>query len=421
MRIYRSMLGFLLCLSFFESAFLRASQTPDTALSYKQILLIVSEIAHIQELIIAYVKPEIKWQLWAIWRIQNNLGPRISFSPQEKYIAYSNSQNKQIKLWDLTTKQAYTMAHPLVVHEPDRQKQDNTYQLLFTKTNNLILTEGFVDRLTKVTIAFDTGYTLCESMQDNIHNYHEPLYTVAVSPSGKFIATGAYHSSKRKTVVRLWDLDARNCVKTYLSDNKNAHIIVSPKDSYLCSIGSKSAPVIEIWDLHHDSVMRINELNTYGIIGLHFCQNEDEIVYAIVTVSDQRDCIKKWNHRTQKQLWHMYVSKLHKHENLSSLAVSPTEKFFAFNFYAPKTNTQVACSTVRIYDEYFFDSIDFSLEEHAQLFFSPDGNYLVAASPASSFLYIWKKSELAPSMGHNGQLVKRQSTLSLLHKLLPTS
>jgi len=396
-----------------------ASKSPRAPLSYKQVLHVVSQTEKVQELIIAYLRTELNWNLYAQYGIQAYSGSRLSFSPQEKYIVYANSQTKHISIWNLTSKKALPVPNSLENNEPDNIKQDETFNLMFRTDNQLLVTEANAERLTKLSIELDTQTNIGEPAI----KAPEPIYTVALSQSGKFIATGSYNTAQRKTVIRLWEPNSSQCIKTFESDNKNARLQFSQRDSYLASIGSKSAPLLEIWNLQDDTVIKINELNTYGIIDLHFCKNDTHIIYGIVNVSNQRDCLKKWDLRAHKQVWHIYLPKpAHKkHQNLASLAISPDEKFYALNFYSPGTGLHAAESVIRIFDELFSDCQDFALDSYAKLLFSPANNFLVAASYACQKLYIWKnqKAEQITQPTNNAKLVKKQSTLGLLHNLLP--
>jgi WD40 repeat protein len=348
---------------------------------------------------------------------------RLTWSPDSQQIVCASAITKRILALHLYT--SITTHIPCSFErENSTPKPDETFAIQYLPSGELIATEAHDERIS----VLDIQTNECRSL--NPEKNKLSIYTVAIEPMGGLIAGAAYDPTKQKTVISLWHLKMQKILTTLYSDSRNKpQIRFSPNGKYMVCIGSRSAPIIEIWDLRkieNVPYLTINEAGSLGIIDFQFSSNNIHMVYGLIKTSSSPDKIICWNLelKTREETVIPKPRSILDY-GLACLALSPDNKFYVFgkNQLKRQSDTFPCNMNVALIDDLSFSletPLDYTID---QLSFSPDGISLALLSKKQKKLYIWRNSCHTLSMAAIIRESKQKSEIRepFIIKLIPPS
>ena len=305
----------------------------------------------------------------------------VAFSPDGQYLA-TTSNDRTARLWNLwgpeknLVKEFKGHQFPVfsVAFSSDGKylataSSDNTARLWNLQQN---LVTKFKDHQSERSSPYD--------IPDSPLNYYN---SVAISPDGKYLATGSRDYDTTDNTARLWDFNGKVVARFKMNRKESAfgvgvNVAFSPDGKYLATVDK----IARLWDLNGKLVRKF-EGHQKGITSVAFSPDGK----YLATGSDDK-IARLWNFKGE------VVEKFKGHQRaVSSLSFSPNGKYLA---------TGSDDNTARLWDLKGNFIAEFKDQESVKAYqrgirsvvFSPDGKYLVATGSLKSSVNLWKVEEL---------------------------
>ncbi|MEN8259869.1 MAG: WD40 repeat domain-containing protein, partial [Pseudomonadota bacterium] len=162
----------------------------------------------------------------------------VTFSPDGRFIA-SGAGDDTVKLWDVETKR---LIHSFKGHAASVSSVAFSFdgRFITSAAGGYTVSRGFI---VSGDFTVKLWHVETKRLIHSFKGHTNPVHSVAFSPDGRFIASGA-----RDATVRLWDVEAKRLVHTFKGHRNAVNSVAFSPDGRFIASRSRDRTV-KLWDV----------------------------------------------------------------------------------------------------------------------------------------------------------------------------